>query len=605
MKFLTALISVILWMGSNVSYAQSIDQTELFSELNAIRTDRSCNAPEAKKLFYFRKGPKSRTSYQVEKDVLSGIQEVFPDQSFFDVSGLGLIAKLDQGSSDQYVDMINASLQAVNEPGLYIHADFSNLEDSEMLEIQAWTIEHVGGSMEQACLKRSILFADQEPDLNSVTDNSGIIIQGGVNNSGSGNVDISNTNFEFDKDASEIRTLEQANLLLTVAPDIKQAAKLIPVKIAYQLTREQLTEIAQHGVSASTSKESESGEITFKDGQYSYAYSDGFLSTERWSLDVQHLKSFRPTSVTNEDASEKTFIDLNTIGVTLGLDDFHAISDKSIKDNESWDEGGIDCWPATSQGDYSDLFSLYCQVENLRIGTIYKFTGRTMEETTNYDFQTALDLMMRSKFIPTSVSMSYLYSPCEGGLWSVKDAASHWGRCTVNPKESLYPISFNQGVQDSELGADFVKHFETMSLYRIFRFLDTKYLLSNSTQDSDSSYHIVNRTDENFRKLYIAGTQVFHADKHLSVDDLIKLKMGPGDRGWDIEYGHPQNIEFVDKNNGRGVIYFSVGQNIRNGCKWFHYDLNFELEISYDVRHIFVLSEKAKRISSKDLSSCK
>lgn len=190
MKFLTALISVILWMGSNVSYAQSIDQTELFSELNAIRTDRSCNAPEAKKLFYFRKGPKSRTSYQVEKDVWSGIQEVFPDQSFFDVSGLSLLAKLDQGGSDQYVDMIKASLKAVNEAGLYIHADYSNLEGSEMLEIQAWTVEQVGEKLEQACLKRAILFLASFTNLKLGVGSSGIFIEGNIVQGGAGSVNI-------------------------------------------------------------------------------------------------------------------------------------------------------------------------------------------------------------------------------------------------------------------------------------------------------------------------------------------------------------------------------------------------------------------------------
>ena len=194
MKFLTALISVMLFMGCNVSYAQGIDRTELFSELNAIRTDRSCNAQDAKKLFYFRKGPKTRTSYKVEKDVLSSIQEVFPDQSFFDVSGLGLLAKLDQGSSDQYVDMIKTSLKAVNESGLYIHADFSNLDGSDMLEIQAWTIDRQNGSLEQACLKRAIFFLAAPTNLKPGIGNSGIFIGGSIVQGGVGSVNIIGNN---------------------------------------------------------------------------------------------------------------------------------------------------------------------------------------------------------------------------------------------------------------------------------------------------------------------------------------------------------------------------------------------------------------------------
>ncbi len=603
MKLLTILTMGMAWLTTSTALGQGIDRTELFSELNGIRIDRSCNAEEAKKLFYFRKGPKTRTSYQIEKDVLSGIQEVFPDQSFFDVSGLGLLAKLDQGGSDQYVDMIEASLQAVNEPGLYIHADFSNLDGSEMLEIQAWTLENRGGSLEQTCLKRTILFADQDPDLNTVTENNGIIIQGDVSNTGSGNVDISNTNFEVDKDASEIRTLEQAHLLLTVAPDIKRAAKLIPVRIAYQLTHKQLTEIAQHGVSTSNAGKAGGGEIAFKDGQYNYFYKDELLDTERWSLsvdrDVTQLGYSELQSLVSSDIGSGTYIDIDQIGIRLGLDSFRAIADKSIEDNEDlhFDNSDIRCNPATEFAFYLDYFLLECAVENARIGTVYIFRGRGLHDLTSMSFSNALDAMMKSHYIPLELSIHHLGSPC---LWQSEAndrEVDQYEDCVSDPKESWVPWNFN----DSSKPPD---KLPTISKYRIYNFLANRYLLSDNTSHADPAFHRVMRTYNNFAKLYKNDGTIGYLGRTISVESAIANKLLPRELGYDLAYYNPVDIEFTELSDHSGTISFQVAQTLRSECMRVERQVKFELVIEYDVEHMYVLSETASNLNSKEFAMC-
>lgn len=197
MYFFKITIVTLLLLTSTSARAQTIDSAELFNELHAIKNDQTCHALNAKKLFYFRTGPKTRSGYSVEKQIISAIHLMFPDQAYFDVSGIGLLASLDQGNSNAYIDMINASLEAINQPGMYFHADFRNLESADLLELTAWSLSEIGTELGNSCLKRIILFRDSSDSTASNSSNFGINIGGDITQGGSGQINIINNNSFF------------------------------------------------------------------------------------------------------------------------------------------------------------------------------------------------------------------------------------------------------------------------------------------------------------------------------------------------------------------------------------------------------------------------
>lgn len=478
-----------------------------------------------------------------------------------------------------------------------------------MLEIQAWTIDRQSGSLDQACLKRSILFADQKTESDPATQNKGIIIQGDVSNSGAGDVNItnqniSNTNLKIDDAITKIDNIDQARRYLSVATDPIAAAKFIPISIAYQLLDEELKKIRgtlnRHKSNAMVNVY----DIFFHGGYLSYTVDgSGFISYKNWWLEYLDEDERWKTSIVREEVNSSKFVNLSDIGVVLGVDDFHTIA------------GKMSCLPATTYAYYGDFYMLECYNGWARDPKIYLFQGSAIYADNIPRLRLELELMNNSEIIPTRVSVFDALSIChekrrELALFETdkeyEDLVNRYGdvvpNCIANPGDSwVSAVNNNTESIPRELYDDFDK----LKFFRLDKFVSQRYLLSNWRQNPDPELQQFDRTADNFRKLYKPNSQVFYLDNFLPVNDVIRLKMKPGDAGWDILYRNPTSIKLEDQDDDRGILYFSVSQTIANGCKVFGYDLNFEIEIFFNFHDIFVLSEKVERVGSRDVSYCK
>ncbi len=606
MKFLLALISVILLMGSNVSYAQGIDRTELFSELNAIRTDRSCNATIAKKLFYFRKGPKTRTSYQVEKDVLSGIQEVFPDQSFFDVSGLGLLAKLDQGGSDQYVDMIKASLQAVNEPGLYIHADYSNLEGSEMLEIQAWTVEQVGGKLEKACLKRTILFADQEPDLNTVTENNGIIIQGGVSNSGAGTINIIQSILSSEFDHANIATLESALLLLSVSNNLNAVTPLIPLSYAFQLNDATILQIG--GDSTNNDPNSNNAlvyQVKFKDGRLFYAIQQGIITAKLWSLSyIEGEDSY--TSITRYNGGPT--MQIPELSLELGKSSYSDITRRENMQQEA--KIPITCKAITELENAGDVAYVDCYTGRPQF-TSYVFGRSFLSDSINEE---TLAKFMNSDEIPLSLLTFSGPTECfdsvpvryDGDGKTNAEVAQEWENfrsqvtmtygwlhpdCVSEPNRSwITNEEYSSGTVQTNMPALNQMHL-SIDAENISRFLKLSYISQE-------------RTPSHFRSLYPADKSVEYYGEEKAVSQIVSDKMAYFAKWTNAEYWNIDDLQIAAISSNSVEVVFRLNFEVSDNCRKISGVSQNRLILNGSGDDIVIFSESSKVLNKSVKKHC-
>ncbi len=554
MKFLAALFIFLLLMGSNAVFAQDIDRTELFSELNAIRTDRSCNALEAKKLFYFRKGPKTRASYQVEKDVLSGIQEVFPDQSFFDVSGLGLLAKLDQGGSDQYVDMIKASLQAVNEPGLYIHADFSNLEGSEMLEIQAWTIERTGSEMQPKCLQRSILFRNEAETTNFHEPTQTLNIDGDVINSGSGNININQQSINLGKSPTEFNSLEDVLTYLSFAEYSDTASQTIPIKYGSQLSHDILIRLSTNATSNEAFDDDTAGNVMFKDGEYNFRYKDDYIIEEKWTINQEFPTKDRVLDFNKDTGQIQNFVHLKRIDVVLGVDSFSDITEKAFSVDRIRTDVEIDCWPSVMYNRYpeTEYFTLICRKINFHLEEFYIFKGKLMDDLFSYPFHRAMDLMMRSNFIPLEVYVFHgEQSPCITGHRhaerNTRQETVHINPCIEYPTEGFVPWSYHTKDKDAYHDINLPEIFNKITSYTAYRFITENYFPTP-----------VSRLK--FSQIYDKTSSLSYLGSSIPGQRAIDLRMWPYENGWTLDTLRVENIAWSVIEDNIASISFTAYQ---------------------------------------------
>lgn len=595
MKFLTALISVMLFMGCNVGLAQSIDRTELFSELNAIRTDRSCNATNAQKLFYFRKGPKTRTSYQVEKDVLSGIQEVFPDLAFFDVSGLGLLAKLDQGSSDQYVDMIKASLKAVNEPGLYIHADFSNLDGSDMLEIQAWTIDRQSGSLEQACSRRSILFADQNSESDTATQNKGIIIQGDVSNSGTGTINIIQSVLSSEFDHSNIDTLESALLLLSVSNNLTAVTPLIPLSYAYQLNDATILQIG--GSSRNNDPNSNNAivyQIDFRDGKLFYATKQGTITAKLWSLSYIEGESTY-TSITRYNGGPT--MQIPELSLELGKSSY---ADIALQKGAKISTG---CHAITELENAGDVAYVACYAGRPQFAS-YVFGRSSLFESINAE---TLTRFMHSDEIPLSLLTLSGSIECldsvpfrhDGDGKTDAEVVQEWRNfrsqvtmrygwlhpdCVSEPHRSwITNEEYSSGTDQTNMPVLSQAHL-SIDAENIGRFLKLSYISQE-------------RTPSHFRSLYPADKSVEYYGEDKAVSQIVSDKMAYFAKWKSTRYWNIHDLEISTIAAGSVEAKFRMNFKVTDKCRQISGISQSRLVLERDGATITIISESGKVLS--------
>ncbi len=577
MKLLTILTMGMAWLTTSTALGQGIDRTELFSELNAIRTDRSCNAQDAKKLFYFRKGPKTHTSYQIEKDVLSNLQEVFPDQSFFDVSGLGLLAKLDQGGSDQYVDMIKASLQAVNEPGLYIHADYSNLEDSEMLEIQAWTVEQVGGKLEQACLRRTILFADQEHDLNSVTENNGIIIQGDVNNSGAGTINIIQNLLQ--QNAFDIKNVSDAISLLVTRSDKLLAQRIIPLNVAIQFDDAVL----------STLEDSDDCKYVmdwpnFKSSSYKcYRFSDGQIMRDPQNDRTQYFLEDRIKGHWYHGSWQRpTYsgpsiqIDaggFNRVSIQLGRDTIAEIKRK-------FEKAGRNCRYANFDGPRGGRFLLYaCDME----GQFSNYDGFIFGEIPYSALPTLVNQNQELDAIPMMVHISTWAGDCY-----VTDLHGNEGDKQIC--QLMEPGELSQFLKQS--GQELLTTpIEEITFSDALSFLQTRYLSTD-------------RTSDHLASLYRADRKVSYYGKSMSLDRIVRDKLAYFAKWTSAEYWNIDDLQIAAISLNSVEAVFRLNFEVSDNCRRISGVSQNRLILTGSGDDIAIVSESSKVLSKSVKRYC-